>query len=261
MKYGFIGCGNMGGAIAVALSKATKDIAITDRSGKAKSMATELGCLYTDVNTVVSTCDRIFLAVKPQMMAEVLVPLQKALAERKPMLITMAAGLTISKIKSFAGVALPIVRIMPNTPVSVGKGMIPYCFNDSVSAADLEDLVQDLRFAGKMDSLEETLIDAATALSGSGPAYAYLFLEALADAAVACGMDREKALQYAAVTLAGAAEVAITSSKTPKELKDAVCSPGGSTIRGIDVLEQQGFRTIVADCVNAAYQRNIELGK
>lgn len=261
MKYGFIGCGNMGGAIAIALAKATTDIAITDRSGKAQAIAQSLGCVYTDIQTVVSTCDRIFLAIKPQMMSEVLIPLQNILAQRKPMLITMAAGLTVSKIEFFAGSAMPVVRIMPNTPVSVGKGMIPYCHNNLVCASDVEDLISDLRFAGKMDHLEEHLMDAATALSGSGPAYAYLFLESLADGAVACGMPREKALEYAAITLAGAAEVAITSNKTATELREAVCSPGGSTIRGIDVLEQQGFRTTIADCVNAAYQRNIELGK
>lgn len=261
MKYGFIGCGNMGSAIAQALAKSTTDIAITDRSGKAKSIADSLNCQYTDITTIASNCDRIFLAVKPQMMAGVLSPLQDILAKHKPMLITMAAGLKIERIEVLAGTLLPVVRIMPNTPVAVGKGMIPYCCNSLVDAADLADLIDDLQFAGKMDLLDEKLIDTASALSGSGPAYAYLFLEALADGAVACGMPRKKALEYAAMTLSGAAEMALTSEKHPGVLKDEVCSPGGSTIVGINALEQHGFRGAVMDCITAAYNKNIELGK
>lgn len=261
MKYGFIGCGNMGGAIAKALSKTTTDIVLTDRSGKAKKLAAELGCQYADTFTIVNECDRIFLAVKPQMMADVLAPVRQILQLRKPMLVTMAAGLTIERIQSLAGGVMPIVRIMPNTPVSVGKGMIPYCCNPYVNQSELQDLVADMRFAGKMDALDEKLIDAASALSGSGPAYMYLFLESLADGAVACGMPRKKALEYAAMTMAGSAEMAISSGEHPGVLKDAVCSPGGSTIVGVKVLEQHGFRGAVMDCVTAAYQKNIDLGK
>ena len=261
MKYGFIGCGNMGGAIARALSKTTNDFAITDRSGKAKLLADTLGCQYTDRQTIAFSCERIFLAVKPQMMEQALVPLRKTLAIKKPLLITMAAGLTISKIESLCGTSLPIIRIMPNTPVSVGKGMIPYCCNDLVTEDMLQSVLEDLRFAGKMDALDEKLIDCASALSGSGPAYMYLFIEALADGAVACGLPRDKALEYAAVTMAGAAEMALTTGKHPGVLKDAVCSPGGSTIVGISSLEQHGFRGAVMDCVLAAYQKNLELGK
>ena len=135
MKYGFIGCGNMGGAIAKALAKSTTDIFITDRSGKAKETAVALGCQYTDIFTIANECDRIFLAVKPQLMADVLAPVQQVLLLRKPMLITMAAGLKIERIQALAGGNLPVVRIMPNTPVSVGKGMIPYCCNSRTCGA------------------------------------------------------------------------------------------------------------------------------
>ena len=261
MKYGFIGCGNMGGAIAKALAKATKDIAITDRSGKAKVFAEELGCHYSDIDSIVEKCDRIFLAVKPQMMENVLRPLQNVLKARKPLVITMAAGLTIDRIEALCGTSLPVIRIMPNTPVSVGKGMIPYCCNDLVEDNVLQNVLEDLQFAGKLDALDEKLIDASSALSGSGPAYMYLFLEALADGAVACGLPRSKALEYAAMTMAGAAEMALTTGEHPGVLKDAVCSPGGSTIVGINALEQHGFRGAVMDCVTAAYQKNIDLGK
>ena len=139
MKYGFIGCGNMGGAIASALAKSTTEIYITDRSGKAKDLAATLGCQYTDIFTIANECDRIFLAVKPQMMADVLAPVQQILQLRKPLLITMAAGLTIEKIQTLAGGVAPVVRIMPNTPVAVGKGMIPYCCNKFVQPDELAD--------------------------------------------------------------------------------------------------------------------------
>jgi pyrroline-5-carboxylate reductase len=261
MKYGFIGCGNMGGAIARALSKATTDILISDRSGKANALAQELGCTYSDVQTVACSCDRIFLGVKPHMMKDVLGGLQEALQQRKPLLITMAAGVTIAQIEEYAGIRLPVIRIMPNTPVSVGKGVTQYCCNDLVDEAVLSDWLEDMRFCGVVDELEERLIDAASALSGSGPAYMYVMMEALADGAVACGIPRAKALEYAAATLVGAGEIYLSTRQNPGALKDAVCSPGGSTIEGIRALEQHGFRGAVIDCVIAAYKRNKELGK
>ena len=261
MKYGFIGCGNMGGAIARALSRSTKDISLTDRSGKGAALAEELGIAYTDTETIARECDRIFLAVKPHMMAGVLEPLAPLLAARKPLLITMAAGLTMARIQELAGASMPVIRIMPNTPTAVGKGVIPYCANDLVPEEILSDWVQDMAPCGLLDPLEENLLDAASALSGSGPAYAYVLLEALADGAVACGLPRAKAMDYAAATLAGAAEMYLSSHTHPGALKDAVCSPGGSTIAGLRVLEQRGFRGAAMDCIATAYQKNKELGK
>ena len=126
MKYGFIGCGNMGGAIARALARATTDFAITDRSGKAIGLASEIPCGYLTAPEIADQCERIFLGVKPHMMKDVLKPLQEILAEKKPLLITMAAGLTMAQIEEFAGCALPVIRIMPNTPVAIGKGVIQY---------------------------------------------------------------------------------------------------------------------------------------
>ena len=261
MKYGFIGCGNMGGAIAKALCRQTADIIIADPSPSAKAFAQSLGVSHTDNETLVSCCDRIFLAVKPQMMKGVLLPLQALLAEKRPLLITMAAGLEIAQIQAFAGCDLPIIRIMPNTPVAVGKGMIQYCRNALVSDEVLADWLTDMQFCGRLDALDEKLIDAAAALSGAGPAFMYMFIEALADGAVACGIPRAKAYEYAAATMAGSAELVLSSGQHPGALKDAVCSPGGSTIAGVRALEQHGFRAAAMDCIIAACARNKELGK
>ena len=261
MQYGFIGCGNMGGAIARGLSNSTKKIMVSDRSGKAAALAAELGLVYGDNATIARECQVIFLGVKPHMMKDVLCPLQQILAERKPLLISMAAGLTLQTIESFVGVGLPVIRIMPNTPTAIGKGVIQYCCNDLVTEDILADWLADMAPCGLVDKLEERLIDAASALSGSGPAYMYIFLEALADGAVACGIPRTKAYEYAAMTMIGSAEMYLATKQHPGALKDAVCSPGGSTIAGLRALEQHAFRAAVMDCVIAAYNRNKELGK
>ncbi len=261
MKYGFIGCGNMGGAIARALSQSTTDIALSDRSGKAKALADELGLTYSDNETIASVCDCIFLGVKPHMMKDVLLPLHDILFERKPLLVTMAAGIELWQITAFAGDGIPVIRIMPNTPTAIGKGMIQYCRNSEVTDLQLQTWLSDMAPCGNLDPLEERLIDAASALSGCGPAYMYMFIEALADGAVACGIPRAKALEYAASTMIGAGAMVLQTGLHPGALKDAVCSPGGSTIAGVRALEQHGFRAAAMDAVIAACSRNKELGK
>ena len=261
MKYGFIGCGNMGGALARALAKTTCDFAITDRSGRGKALAEELGCEYTTAAAIAMGCDRIFLGVKPHMMKDVLAPLVPFLQSRKPTLITMAAGLEMAQIEAFAGGEIPVIRIMPNTPCSIGKGVTLYCANALVKNDVLEEFLSDMAPSGHLEALEESLMDAGSALSGSGPAYAYIFIEALADGAVACGIPRAKAMELAAATLAGAAELVIATKQHPGALKDAVCSPKGSTIYGIRALEERAFRSAVTEAVCATYERNLELGK
>ncbi len=261
MKYGFIGCGNMGGAIVRALRNSTDNIIVADRSGKAAKLAKELGIRYDTNQTIAEECDVIFLGVKPHMMQDMLKPLQPTLAARKPLLVTMAAGLTLQTIGLFAGCQTPTIRIMPNTPTAIGKGVIVYCCNDLVTKDLLLPWLEAMAPCGLLDPLEERLIDAASALSGSGPAYLYIMLEALADGAVACGIPRAKALDYAAMTMAGAAEMYLQTHTHPGALKDAVCSPGGSTITGIQALESHGFRAAVMDCITSAHQRNQELGK
>ncbi len=261
MKYGFIGCGNMGSAIAKALSIKTGDMILTDRSGKAAALAASLGCAYGDNQTVAASCHRIFLGVKPQMMEEVLKPLQGIFAEKKPLLISMAAGLTTQRIAEMAGTSLPIIRIMPNTPVSVGAGMTLYCHNDFVDGETLADFLSDVSACGQWDLLDENLIDAAGVVSGCGPAYMYMFMDALAEGAASCGVPKDKALSYAAATMIGAAKMVQQTGQSPENLKNAVCSPGGSTIAGVRALEKAEFSDAVIDCVNAAFKRNQELGK
>ena len=257
MKYGFIGCGNMGGAIAKALAAGNVDFAVSDRSGNAKT----LGFPYCSPREVAEQADRIFLAVKPQMMAQVLAELSPILARRRPVLISMAAGLTMNRIASMAGGNFPVIRIMPNTPVSVGCGMTLYCANELVKQEILDDFLRDMASTGRMDALEERLFDAAGTVSGCGPAYVYMFIEAMADGAVACGVPRAKAMEYAAAAIAGAGMFALKSGQHPGALKDAVCSPGGSTIAGVKALEDGKFRGTVMECIMAATRRNSELGK
>ena len=261
MKYGFIGCGNMGGAIAKALTRKCTDFSITDRSGKAVGLAVELCCGYTSSEEIAANAERIFLGVKPQMMAGVLENLQSILQERKPLLISMAAGLTMAQIDEMAGGDFPIIRIMPNTPVAVGQGLTLYCANDLVTAEELADFLEDMEYSGTLESVSEHLFDAAGTVTGCGPAYMYMFIEAMADGAVARGVPRKQAMEYAAATMLGAAEMVLQSGQHPGALKDAVCSPGGSTIAGVKALEDGAFRSTVMNCIIAASNRNKELGK
>ena len=260
MKYGFIGCGNMGGALARALTKTTKDVIIADPSAYAEELAAQMDCEY-GTNDEAARCDRVFLAVKPNILGNVLSSLRPILKIHKPLLISMAAGVAIEQIEAWAGMELPIIRIMPNTPAAVGKGMITYCTNDLVDDEAVEDFLTDMCMAGHFDRLDEKLMEAVTAVTGCGPAYMYMMIEAMADGGVACGLPRAKAQLYAAMTMAGAAEMVMKSGMHPGALKDAVCSPGGSTIAGVRALEQHGFRGAVMDCVDAAYRKSQELGK
>ena len=260
MKIGFLGCGSMGGAIARAVSQVTKDIVLTDRSGRGKALADQLGVAYGSAQEIARDCDWIFLAVKPQMMEAALSPIRESLQEKKPLLVTMAAGLSMENIETMAGGDLPVIRIMPNTPAMVGAGMTQYCCNSLVTEENERHFLSLMAHTGHVDRLEEGLIDAASALSGCGPAYMYLFLEGLADGAVACGIPRAKAYEYAAATMEGAAKLMLTAGQHPGQLKDAVCSPGGSTIQGVRVLEEKGLRAAAMDCVIAAFEKSRKLG-
>ena len=167
----------------------------------------------------------------------------------------------MERIQQLAGGNYPVIRIMPNTPVSVGEGMITYATTDNVTPAALSQLLENMRFSGTWDRLQEALIDAGSAVAGCGPAFASMFLEALADGGVACGLPRQKALLYASQMLLGTAKLAMESGQHPGQLKDAVCSPGGSTIAGVRALEDGAFRAAVMDAVKRAFDRNRELGK
>jgi len=259
MKYGFIGCGNMGSALAAALAKATKDICICDHH-RSEELAKLLGCM-PGTDREAASCDRVFIGVKPNKVRQALAPVQDILAERKPILISMAAGLEITTVEKYAGICLPVIRIMPNTPVAVGKGMIGYTCNDLVKKEILNDFLRDMAEAGTWDAVEESLMDTVAALSGSGPAYTYYFAEALCRGAVKCGMQEDQALRYAIATLEGAAEMMKQGDQTPEQLRIAVCSPGGSTLAGLKALDDAHFIEAVSDCIQAAYGRNKELSK
>ncbi|MBR5672722.1 MAG: pyrroline-5-carboxylate reductase, partial [Spirochaetales bacterium] len=197
----------------------------------------------------------IFLGVKPQVMADMLGEIKKTLAGRKDhfVLVSMAAGISIERLIKMAG-DWPIIRIMPNIPASVGEGMILYC-SHKAGESDIEAFLCAMGHAGKLAAVDEKLIDAGSAVSGCGPAYAFMFIEALADGGVDCGLPRAQAQLLAAQTLLGAAKMVIETGRHPGELKDAVCSPGGTTIEGVLALEQGGFRGTVSEAVIAAYDK------
>ncbi len=263
--FGFIGTGNMGGALAEAVAKVlpAEDLLLSNRTAeKAELLAQKLGCKAFPVQTVAQTADFIFLGVKPQMMGELLKEISPILSARTDrfVLISMAAGLTVSDIRAMAGKGYPVIRIMPNTPVTVGEGIILYAAAD-VAEAELTVFLHALSAAGYLDALEEDLFDAGTAVAGCGPAFADLFLEALTAGGVANGLPKEKALSYGIRMLQGAAKLAEISGKDPAELRKAVCSPGGATLAGIDAMEAKGFSAAAETAIHAAVKRSKELRK
>ncbi len=262
-KLGFIGCGNMGGALITAAAKTLNEgeIAVCDLDkAKVAALQNAYGVVGVDMDELVKNSDFVVLGVKPQVMEKVLAPIAKTLRERTDVtVVTMAAGVSIAGVKSFIGGELPVIRIMPNTPVAVGEGMILYALS-GVSEESHDAFRKYFAKAGKFDKIPEEKIDAGSALSGCGPAFVYAFAEALADGAVECGVPRESAALYAAQTLKGAAEMLLAYGH-PADLKDAVCSPGGTTIAGVHALESAGMRGAVMEAVTAAYKRTLELKK
>ncbi len=263
MKIGFIGTGNMGSALAKAVSKAGKNIYLYDKcEEKAEALGRELNCATVSLKEV-ALCDYIFLGVKPQMMAEMMGELSPFLAQRRDsfVLVSMMAGVPMCRIQELAGKNYSIIRIMPNMPVSVGAGMILYDMTENITAQQEAEFLSSMQYAGVLDKLPENLIDAGTSVSSCGPAFAFLFMEALTRGGVSAGLPEEKAMLYAKQMLLGSAKLALESPMHLKELRQAVCSPGGSTIEGIYALQNGSFPETVADAVMASYRRNRELGK
>ncbi len=264
MTYGFIGTGNMGGALATALAKHGESIFLANRTrAKAETLAEKIGGMVTDNSTIAQTCDYIFLGVKPQMMAETLQPLQPVFAGRSDpfVLVSMAASLTISAIREMAGGDYPVIRIMPNTACAVGAGMTLYCCSENVGMKRLSGFLDAMSASGELEELPENLIDAGSAVAGCGGAFACLFLEGLADGGVAIGLPREKALRFARQMLLGTGILAKETGQHPGQMKDAICSPGGTTIAGVRALESRGFRGAAMEAVIAAYDRTQALKK
>jgi len=275
LKITCIGSGNMGFAlmkgIAAMSKKSNKSVSIgfTDAyAEKAKTAAEALGAGFFGFNTeAVEKADFVFLAVKPQALSDVLAEIapviQKRMAANKaPLLVSMAAGWTIEKIQAAVAyniTKIPVARIMPNTPALISKGMIALAVSPEVSEEKTAALEAILKGAGTVDRVSENYFNAVTGLSGSGPAFVCLFIEALADGGVLAGLPRDKALRYAAQTVMGSAAMVLETGKHPGELKDMVASPGGTTIAGIAALESGAFRAAAIQAVEAAWKRAIEL--
>jgi pyrroline-5-carboxylate reductase len=235
---------------------------------KAQALARELGGAkwHPSNQDAVREADFVFLAVKPQALGAALEEIAPALrmrpGERPATLVSMAAGWSIKGIQLLLDPekAAPVARIMPNTPALISQGVIAMAASPEVSEETLETLETILGAAGMVDRIDETYMDAVTGLSGSGPAFVYLFIEALADGGVQAGLPRDKALRYAAQTALGAAMMVKETALHPGQLKDMVASPGGTTIAGIAALEQGAFRGTVMNAVAAACKRSKELG-
>ena len=264
-RIGFIGCGNMGGALLKAVAKASSQnkLFVSGKgSERAKNIANETGATQTSNESIAKECSLIFLGVKPQVMPEMLSGIEDILGKRQDhfVLVTMAAGLSIESIRKMAGGNYPVIRIMPNLPVSVGEGMTLYC-SDGLNSDELSEFLDMMSLSGKMCQLDESLIDAGSVVSGCGPAFVYMFIDALAKAGADCGLSKDKAQLLAAQTLIGSSKLLIESERDPGDLRDAVCSPGGTTIEGVKSLENDAFNSTVSNAVKASYKRTLELKK
>jgi len=261
---GFIGTGNIGSALARAAGRRLpgNQILLANRSlEKAERLACEMEARLSDNQTVAWRADYILLGVKPQVMEAMLAEIAPVLAKRRDrfVLVSMATGLTIARIQELAGGTYPVIRIMPNTPVSIGEGMVLYTCSENVTKEEKQTFLDAFAEAGRFSEIPEFRVDAGSALTACGPAFVDIFLEALADGGVACGISRAQAYELAAQMMIGTAMLALQSGQHPGALKDTVCSPGGTTIQGVRKLEEAGFRGAVMDAVIASYERTLEL--
>ena len=265
-KTGFIGCGNMGGVLCSCAAKSMggDNILASDRSiEKINELSDDYGVIKATNEEIAKECKYIFLGVKPQVFFDVLDSITPILNDRTDrfILVSMAAGIDIWSIKRAAGEDVSVVRIMPNTPCKVGSGVVLISNDDTVSVSETDEIENILSECGLTDISPEGLIDAAGCVSGCGPAFVYMFTEALADGGVHCGLPRDKALKYAAQTICGSAQMVLSSGKHPGELKDAVCSPGGTTIEGVRALEKGRFRSSAMSAVVKSYEKTLSLLK
>ncbi|MEG0250366.1 MAG: pyrroline-5-carboxylate reductase [Peptostreptococcus sp.] len=265
-RLGFIGVGNMGTAMlgGVISSKilARKDIMASARSQSTiDQVSSEFG-----INTSLSSkevaifSDVIILAVKPNMIGRVLDDVTEGI-DSKMLVISVAAGVTIDEIEDRIGDDKKIIRAMPNTPALVGEAMSSLSPNSNVTQKDIEDAKEIFDSFGKTQVVEESMIDAVIGVSGSSPAYVFMIIEAMADAAVVSGMSRKQAYEFAAQSVYGAAKMVLETKKHPGELKDMVCSPGGTTIKAVDVLEENGLRGVVMKGQLACVEASKEMTK
>lgn len=260
-KIGFIGTGNMGSALAKAADKGAAEgtvLYLSNRTpAKAEALAGQLTRAVPSTNEAIAReCELIFLGVKPQMMAGLMAGLAPILAGREDrfVLCSMAAGLTFDALTEMVGWDCPLIRILPNTPAAIGQGVAQFAARN-ISQAEKDEFLALMAPSGLLDEMDEHQMAIANCISGCGIAFAAMFMEALADGAVACGLPRDKAMACAAQTLAGTGALYLEEKKHPGAMKDAVCSPGGVTIQGVRALEANGFRSACMEAVITAYEK------
>ena len=262
MRIGFIGAGNMGGIIVDTILKHhienPKNLMVSRLHPERRPEWAAAGVtVLSDNLRVAEDCDCVFLAVKPQFVTTVLAPLQEALEEK--LVVSIMAGWHFDRLQSALSERTRVLCIMPNTPLQVGEGMTLFSTKTSATPQELDYVKHIFSASGQVIELDETMFTAANAISGCGPAYAYLFMEALADGAVEHGVPRTTAYALTAQMLIGAGKMLQSSGKHPGMLKDAVCSPGGTTIAGIHALETGRFRASIMECVGAVVARDREI--
>jgi pyrroline-5-carboxylate reductase len=266
LKIGFLGAGKMATALAkgfvnAKLIKANQVVAADPFPAARKSFATEVGAKTTATNTdVVKAATVLILATKPEQVAAALAEIRGAFTG-KHLLISIAAGVTLAKLEAGLGANARVVRVMPNTPALVGESASAFACGKSATTADAELAKKLLASVGLAFQVKETLLDAVTGLSGSGPAYVYQFIEALSDGGVAAGLPRDIATKLAAQTVLGAAKMVLVTGQHPGALKDQVTSPGGTTIEGLHALEKGRLRATVMSAVRAATEKSKKLGQ
>ena len=255
---GFIGTGSMGGALARAAAKSPlcEKLLLANRSPeKARKLCAELGAELTDNRGAAARADVLFLGVKPQGLRAMVEDIRGVLEGRERCLIvSMAAGWTLAELGELLG-GMPVVRILPNIPVAVGEGVTLLCASPAVTKEEKALVRELLGASGMVAELSEELLEAASGITGCGPAFAAMFVDALADGAVACGLPRKEAIAFAAQMLVGTARSILASGEHPDALRDRVCSPGGSTIQGVRKLEEGAFRAAVMNAVIATYEK------
>lgn len=254
MKLGFIGTGNMASAIMGGIIKnqiiPANDIIGADvmEAGR-KRVKEQFGIQVTaDNHEVVNSSDIVILSIKPQFYAEVIAEIKDDVREDQ-IIITIAPGKTLAWLKEQFGKNVKIVRTMPNTPALVGEGMTAACPNEYMTKEEITYVLTLLESFGRVEIIPERLMDTVVSVSGSSPAYVFMFIEAMADAAVSGGMPRAQAYQFAAQAVLGSAKMVLETGKHPGELKDMVCSPAGTTIEAVRVLEEKGFRSAVIEAM------------
>ena len=261
MKLGFIGCGNMAtaiikGIISNGILDANEIIASCKTVASREKAKASLGIVMAESNReVVEQAEVIVLAVKPQFFEEVISEIKDVVRDEQ-LMVTLAPGKTLAWLEAQFGKPLKIIRTMPNTPAMVQEGMTAACPNPYVTEEDMAYVTQILEGCGSVEVVPERLIDAVVAVSGSSPAYVYMFIEAMADAAVAEGMPRKQAYTFAAKAVMGSAKMVLETGKHPGELKDMVCSPGGTTIEAVKVLEETGFRGSVMQAMEVCAEKS-----